>query len=222
MRLTSDVNFINQVLHTIQTIRGKAFMKTLLSLISCVIIIFLVGCIDNPISSQMASKSTPEKTATTFTTSYQTSWAWCSKCQGLFYSPNLSSSHCPAGGQHALVSSGATNYGPCVSFSHPIPGNFQEYWRWCNKCQGMFYGLQAASSVCPMGGTHQVNGTNYGFMATTNDGLLGSPVQGQWRFCDKCKGMHYGPNSSSSVCPAGGHHNVASAEYFIKLFGTIN
>jgi hypothetical protein len=33
-------------------------------------------------------------------TSIQTGWAWCSKCQGLFYGPKQSSSVCPAGGTH--------------------------------------------------------------------------------------------------------------------------
>jgi hypothetical protein len=30
----------------------------------------------------------------------QYSWAWCYKCEGLFYSPFGSSSWCPAGGRH--------------------------------------------------------------------------------------------------------------------------
>jgi hypothetical protein len=30
----------------------------------------------------------------------QTGWAWCSKCQGLFFGPKQSESACPRGGQH--------------------------------------------------------------------------------------------------------------------------
>jgi hypothetical protein len=30
----------------------------------------------------------------------QNGWQWCSKCQGLFYGPNVARSVCPAGGQH--------------------------------------------------------------------------------------------------------------------------
>jgi len=33
------------------------------------------------------------------------------------------------------------------------PGQ-QSNWRWCNKCQGLFYGGNVASSRCPTGGAH--------------------------------------------------------------------
>lgn len=33
------------------------------------------------------------------------------------------------------------------------PGT-QAGWRWCSKCQGLFYGLQKAISRCPAGGMH--------------------------------------------------------------------
>jgi hypothetical protein len=36
----------------------------------------------------------------------QSHWAWCRKCQGLFYGPNVGQSHCPAGGQHSINGSG--------------------------------------------------------------------------------------------------------------------
>jgi hypothetical protein len=35
-------------------------------------------------------------------------------------------------------------------------------WAHCNKCQGLFYGPYAASSVCPKGGTH-VAGVSYNY-----------------------------------------------------------
>jgi Putative peptidoglycan binding domain len=37
----------------------------------------------------------------------------------------------------------------------------QEGWRWCFKCQGLFYGPSAASSRCPAGGAHIVGHWNY-------------------------------------------------------------
>jgi hypothetical protein len=36
----------------------------------------------------------------------QPAWAWCKKCQGLFYSPNQAASSCPSGGQHDGSGSG--------------------------------------------------------------------------------------------------------------------
>jgi hypothetical protein len=38
----------------------------------------------------------------------QKGWAWCTKCQGLFFAPHISTSHCPGGGLHN--DSGSFNY----------------------------------------------------------------------------------------------------------------
>jgi hypothetical protein len=37
---------------------------------------------------------------------YQNRWNWCSKCRGMFYGPDRSSSRCPAGATH----DGGTSY----------------------------------------------------------------------------------------------------------------
>ncbi|MDQ3980635.1 MAG: hypothetical protein M3314_13950 [Actinomycetota bacterium] len=38
----------------------------------------------------------------------------------------------------------------------------QRGWRWCNKCQGLWFGPNQASSNCPLGGTHNnVGSGNY-------------------------------------------------------------
>lgn len=42
-------------------------------------------------------------------------------------------------------------------------------------------------------------------------------VQPQWAWCGKCKGLFYGPNTSSSSCPAGGTHDgTNSYDYFVS------
>ena len=83
----------------------------------------------------------------------QPNWAWCNKCQGLFYDPTVASSLCPAGGTHTpAVQSQSGNY----SLPHGVPadGTRQSDWRWCNKCQGLFFRGAVAASRCPAGGTH--------------------------------------------------------------------
>ena len=41
---------------------------------------------------------------------------------------------------------------------------FQENWRWCNKCQGLFFAGNSRG-VCPAGGTHNSGGSgNYGLL----------------------------------------------------------
>lgn len=57
----------------------------------------------------------PDPTPPAPTSGTQYGWAWCGKCQGLFWAAGLESSHCPAGGQHEK--SGDTDYG--LSFETP-------------------------------------------------------------------------------------------------------
>ena len=83
----------------------------------------------------------------------QADWRYCNKCQGLFFGGGLANSRCPAGGTHAAPQqSGSGNY----SLWHNVVAapHVQSDWRWCNKCQGLFYGLSVAASRCPAGSTH--------------------------------------------------------------------
>jgi hypothetical protein len=36
----------------------------------------------------------------------------------------------------------------------PLQAITQDGWRWCHKCEGLFYGPRQALSVCPAGGAH--------------------------------------------------------------------
>jgi hypothetical protein len=38
------------------------------------------------------------------------------------------------------------------------PSRQQENWRWCHKCQGLFFGENASVSKCPAGGAHEATG----------------------------------------------------------------
>jgi hypothetical protein len=83
----------------------------------------------------------------------QNDWRWCNKCQGLFYGGNVATSRCPTGGTHTPADqSGSFDY--ILPHSTPIDPSSQPDWRWCNKCQGLFYGGNVATSRCPTGGTH--------------------------------------------------------------------
>lgn len=41
----------------------------------------------------------------------------------------------------------------------PPPPTTQSGWRWCHKCQGLFYGPSEGSSVCPAGEHHDSTGS---------------------------------------------------------------
>lgn len=48
---------------------------------------------------------------------------------------------------------------PVTPVTVPPANITQSSWRWCHKCQGLFWGHQMAVSVCPAGGTHDDTGS---------------------------------------------------------------
>ena len=50
----------------------------------------------------------------------------------------------------------------------------QNNWRYCNKCQGLFFALNSTSGTCPAGGGHNYSGSgNY----TLDDGIGNAVLQ---------------------------------------------
>jgi hypothetical protein len=90
--------------------------------------------------------------------------------------------------------------------------DYQINWRWCNKCQGLFFGANTNQGVCPKGGAHSSIGSgNYGL--AHGDG----PGQAGWRWCMKCQGFWFAGNASPSICPAGSTHTSSgSGQYFAQ------
>ena len=134
----------------------------------------------------------------------QAGWRWCSKCEGMFYAAaSAGMGVCPAGGTH--IQTGSGHY--LAIFGETTSGKLQGGWRWCSKCQGMFYAAASAGmGVCPAGGTHIQTGS--GHYAVLLPAETAAPLQqGGWRWCSKCQGMFYAAASAGmGVCPAGGAH----------------
>ncbi len=81
----------------------------------------------------------------------------------------------------------------------------QHGWRWCNKCQGLYYGPNT-DSRCPAGGAHEVPANSRSW----DYGVSQAPLddanhQSFWHWCNKCQGMFYGEGTGSH-CPRGGPH----------------
>jgi len=90
----------------------------------------------------------------------------------------------------------------------------QDNWRWCRKCQGLFFYGNPTNGVCPAGGEHDsTSSSNYMLMINKGNG------QPDWRWCWKCEGLYYaGRPDSAGLCPAGGIHNgIRSGNYFLAL-----
>ena len=76
-------------------------------------------------------------------------------------------------------------------------------WRFCEKCNAMFFDGRPAKGTCPAGGGHQSQGFN--FMLTQNVPQTDN-AQSSWSFCEKCVGLFFNGFPSKGVCPSGGGH----------------
>jgi hypothetical protein len=95
----------------------------------------------------------------------------------------------------------------------------QNGFRWCGKCEGLYFSQNPTQGVCPGGGAHDPSRSGpYGL-------FFGEAVPGaqdQWHFCQKCQGIFFSGNPTPGVCPAGGGHDGStSGNYFVPVGDTI-
>jgi hypothetical protein len=157
----------------------------------------------------------------------QADWRLCSKCHGLFYSgPNCSynreNQRCPAGDLHIPF---GFNY--VLEYDIELTSRWaQNGWRFCDKCNGLFYfgpddSDRRPDQVCPGGGLHNAGRSNYVLTHDITKSLRGArrpSNQQDWRFCNKCYGLFYwgkdgADHRENQRCPAGDLHNPATDGY---------
>jgi hypothetical protein len=166
--------------------------------------------------AQPASLTAPDTPAPV-----QWGWAWCSKCQGMFWAGGKSHGVCPAGGSHGNLLS--SDYG--LTYDAVVVSGWQDNWWWCNKCYGLFFGAEPASNfngVCPAGGQHDdIASTNTGYVVYLGGGSF-TGWQIGWRWCTQCQGMWWANRSAhGGICPYGGgmfaHTDSGSGAYQIQF-----
>lgn len=86
----------------------------------------------------------------------------------------------------------------------------QQHWRWCQKCQGLFY---AGQSICSAGGVHDHTGSS-SYRLEHSVPSVPNRSQADWKWCHKCQGLAYSRNSSPSACPAGGAHDLGQGSNY--------
>ena len=97
----------------------------------------------------------------------------------------------------------------------PDSGSGQSNWRWCSKCQGLFFAGSPTLGVCPAGGTHTDVGSDNYVLPDSGSG------QSNWRWCSKCQGLFFAGNPTLGACPAGGTHtDVGSDNYVLPDSGS--
>lgn len=108
------------------------------------------------------------------------------------------------------VSAGKINDVELISIP---PVNYQNRWRICSKCKGLFFAQGVEESICPEGGKHSFSIDSIGYSLAHDSNASG---QTGWRWCDNCQGIYFGPNIETSRCPNGGNHiMVGSGRYTI-------
>lgn len=155
------------------------------------------GLLGLPAAAEAASTPNP-----------QPNWWRCNLCDGLFFSNSSGSSagRCLSpgnGNQHfSHLSSNYSIYNGIATSS-----DFQAGWAWCNACDLLFWGPGVADSVC-FGtsngnsedgidyGRHNRGGTSYGLYHD----FSAPGYQTDWKWCDKCQVLFWGPDKSSSLC----------------------
>lgn len=93
----------------------------------------------------------------------------------------------------------------------------QEGWRWCRKCQIMFFAQDRAGGfgVCPAGGRHDPSASDYYYLRMEPE--IAGVQQGGWSWCMKCMGLYGSVGANMGACPAGGSHNNFSGAYAAVL-----
>jgi len=119
-------------------------------------------------------------------------------------------------GRRALLTGAAGMAGALgLGFATALPAAAarQTDWRWCNRCQCLFYAGNYTTGWCTQGGGHDYR-DSYRYRCNYGSGSQG---HSRWRWCNKCQSLFYGGTSSRGRCPAGGGHDwEGSYNYFIE------
>lgn len=84
-------------------------------------------------------------------------------------------------------------------------------WRFCGKCQQLFFDGYPEKGRCSAGGGHSAIGFNFSieYSSSRTQELPARRRQYDWRFCQKCHSMFFDGYPNKGVCQAGGGHVAA-------------
>src|ERR1700680_1542966 len=87
----------------------------------------------------------------------------------------------------------------------------QPNWRFCQKCEAMFFDGFPDKGVCQAGGGHLAQGFNFNL---SYDIAESASAQAAWRYCSKCHVMYYDGFADKGHCTAGGAHAAGQSFNF--------
>jgi hypothetical protein len=104
---------------------------------------------------------------------------------------------------------------PLHDYKLPRPAGGQDGWRWCSKCQGLFFG-GGGPSVCPRDGQpHDNTGLEVYRIVVGSTNYPGEPG---WKWCGKCGALFSSSGlSKCPVPPAGSAHTSGGGDYRVLV-----
>jgi hypothetical protein len=96
-------------------------------------------------------------------------------------------------------------------------------WRWCRKCEGMWFadGGEERKGKCPAGGSHNTTDSGSYILVQNDDNAAG---QQGWRWCKKCEGLWFadGGETRKGRCPAGETHEATDSGNYVLILDDDN
>jgi hypothetical protein len=90
--------------------------------------------------------------------------------------------------------------------------NVQPDWRWCHKCQGLFFAGNPSKGVCPADANAHDASQSGKYDVIFGETVAPRPAgpdtfgdlgqQGDWRWCSNCQGLFFAGHNTHGVCPA--------------------
>jgi hypothetical protein len=137
----------------------------------------------------------------------QNKWRLCVNCYSLFYDGYRNNKgRCPIKSAHSAGDVGDSN-SYILTYDSQGPG--QPDWRFCNKCQALFFDGYPHKGVCAAGGGHVAAGYNFTLRYDAK-----AEGTGGWRFCNKCQAL-YLSYPDKGLCAAGGLHVAAGYNFVL-------
>ena len=90
----------------------------------------------------------------------------------------------------------------------------QRNWRFCHKCNTLFFDGDKNKGTCPAGGAHEAKGFNFDFALCCEE----TPTkQANWRRCLRCQGLFFNGFKKKGPCSTGGNHQPdIHKNYFVN------
>jgi uncharacterized paraquat-inducible protein A len=132
----------------------------------------------------------------------QANWRQCKACLTMFYNGFRNKGRCPKGGTHFK---NADDLDFKLIYNSPESPHRQTNWRYCSKCQALFFDGLKKKGVCAAGGVHSAQGFIFTLPHDAN-----VPGRRGWRFCQKCNG-----GDDKGVCASGGAHSAQGFNFIL-------